>query len=487
MIDFFTEFLILVTKNSLTGTTLRVNDIIDEGFIEKGELQRNDRLAIVKLEDAVSWDSAKILSKLLSWLPISDLDKECSDDETVLINKYFPSVLQNDLFLRNRDQAHELEDKSEIEMLEFIATEGIGAHLLKGCCMDASGNPTKYEIDLMFLSQFEVRYKLVPYGAKLILDGNFKYDSIICNCRIQDGDIVCEETPFELSSPNWRFAYNLFMASLLMYETVYNHALECHFKIAGNVLATLFRYKDTAPDCIKDFLVPFLFRTQEVNDRAYEILVNNGGLVHRIFAFTKNGMNRFYEYLCDEFEYKTPLEMDCANTPLKHDLIAYWRVYEEFVSECVDQMSEELKKNMSWVIDFERYIKRNIKGLIVGRLTSTENMKRLLTAVVFNGSVWHEYIGNVSRYLIDSKITSCKIFRSKPNLVHDTEQNYVQAIFLAAITSVQKMPQIMDDLWRTQKKEEVATIWKNLQMKLRNVTLKTDYLYPEMLECSVSL
>jgi hypothetical protein len=504
MIDLFTELLIYASKSSLDGMRFTVDNINEEGLItesvnDHGILQENEALRLVKVEDDIGWriDWGKTLSKVFSMLPIQDIDKDCHENEEQIINKYFPKVLENELFLKNKNQAHDLEKKSEVEMLEFIATEGIGAHLL----MKNEENEG-YNIDLRFLSQFEVRRGLIPYGAKLILNEDYKLSSIITSCHITEDVVGCgetkmkkkiveEDTEYFVGGDNWRFAYNIFMASLLMHETVFNHAIECHFKIAGHVLASCFRYKDTMPKILYDFIVPFLYRTQEVNDRAYDILVNEGGLVHRIFAFTKKGLNDYYQHVCDNFEYKTPPEMTCADTPLKQDLLQYWDLFDGFVSECFDKMEPELNKNVAWNNDFIKYLYKRSKGLTSLKLTLKENMKRVLTSLVFNSSVWHEYIGNVSRYLIDSNITSCKVFASKPNLVHDTEQNYVQAIFLAAITSVQNMPRINDDLWKTQSDQEMAELWKKFQMDLNSdefiSKLKTDYLHPDILECSVSL
>ena len=498
MIDVFTEILIFATKNSLGGVTYTIDDIVKEGIIpdsrtDIGKLEVNKDLKLIKLEGQVGLiDFPKSINKFLSLLPITDLDKRCKKDEDSIIKKYFPKVLENELFLKNREQAHKLEKLSETEMLKFIATEGIGAHLLKEeITIDKDGvEHINYVIDLLFLSKFEVRSKLIPYGAKLVLDRKFKVLHITTNCVVFNKKIFKRSHDYDLDSLGWRFAYNLFMSSLLMHETVCNHAIECHFKVAGNVLASYYKNKkDMNKDVYNTFLI-FLYRTQEVNDRAYEILVNEGGLVSRIFALSSKGLKEYFQYVCDNWKFTPPYQEDIVDTPLKSDLIEYWKVFQSFSEKLVDRIKSDIYQDPIWLIDFNKEILKYSEGIVDPKENMISNLKRVLTAVIYNATVYHEYIGNVSRYLIYPKITSCKLFKSKPSLVNDTEQNYIQAIFLAAITSVQKMPKIIDDLWKVQT-EKTQDIWKELQEILNSKDfrskLKTEYLLPEFLECSVSL
>jgi hypothetical protein len=493
MIDLFTEIIISVTKNSLNGVTYTVDDILKEGVIKesKAKIEENNKLKIVKLESTVgSCDWNKSLNNMLSCLPITDIDKRCREDERRIIEKYFPKVLDNPTFVQNQRQSYELEKKSEVKMLQFIATRGIGAHLLqRHIIIDPYDTYVEYSIDLLFLSEFKVRKHLIPYGAKLILNESFEVKKIITNCRMDNNKIVKKRLICSPTSLNFRFAYNLFMSSLLMHETVYNHALQCHYKISGNILAAYYRNRDKMPLNIKNFFLPFLYKTQEVNDRAYEILTNEGGLVNRIFGLSTSGLRKYYDFACDSFMYESPLEMSCVNTPLKKDLLHYWSLYSVFCNKLVEQIRNEIIDTV-WLADFISYLRKFTKGLIIPKNDMFTNLKRIMTALMFNASVWHEYVGNISRYLIDPEITSCKIFKSKPNLVYDTEQNYIQAVFLASITSVQNMPKISDDLWKLQT-NSVKDIWKELQATLKSTEFKnkleTKYLDPEILECSVSL
>ena len=492
MIDLFTEIIIFVTKNRLDGVVYTVDDILKENLIQsKAKIEENNKLKIVKLESTVGLvDWNKSLNRMLSCLPITDLDKRCREDERKIIERYFPKVLNNPLFVQNQKQSYDLEKKSEIQMLKFVATHGIGAHLLQQHIIkDVYETYVEYSIDLMFLSQFKVRKQLIPYGAKLILDQNFDVKKVITNCRIDRGKVVKKKLVCVPTSLNFRFAYNLFMASLLIHETVYNHALQCHYKVSGNILAAYHRNKDKMPQNIKNFFLPFLYRTQEVNDRAYEILTNEGGLVSRIFGLSTSGLRKYYDFVCDSFIYESPLEMSCATTPLKKDLLEYWFLYKNFADKLVEKVKDEIK-DTAWLVDFMSYLKKFTHGLIISKHDMFTNLKRIMTALMFNASTWHEYVGNISRYLIDAEITSCKLFKSKPNLVYDTEQNYIQAVFLASITSVQNMPKISDDLWKLQT-DKVKDIWKELQKTLKSKEFKdeleTEYLDPEILECSVSL
>ena len=492
MIDLFTEIIIYVTKNRLDGVSYTVDDILKESMESKeAKIEENDDLKIVKLESTVGgFDFNKTLNRMLSCLPITDLDKRCREDERRIIEKYFPKVLENNLFLQNQKQSYDLEKKSEVEMLKFVATHGIGAHLLqRRVIKDVYESYVEHHIDLLFLSQFKVRKQLIPYGAKLILDENFDVKKIVTNSRIDRGKLVKKRLVCIPTSLNFRFAYNLFMASLLMHETVYNHALQCHYKVSGNILAAYYRNRDKMPKNIKNFFLPFLYKTQEVNDRAYEILTNEGGLVSRIFGLSTSGLRKYYDYVCDSFIYQSPKEMSCATTPLKKDLLEYWFLYKNFTDKLVEKVKDEIT-DTAWLVDFNSYLRKFTHGLILPKNDIFANLKRVMTALMFNASAWHEYVGNVSRYLIDPEITSCKLFKSKPNLVYDTEQNYIQAIFLASITSVQNMPKISDDLWKLQT-DKVKDIWKELQNTLKSKEFKdeleTEYLDPEVLECSVSL
>ena len=136
MIDLFTELLVYLTKNRLGGVTYGINDILEQQLIpyselDKAKIEEINSLKITKVENTFGIDLNKSLNSCLSLLPVTDIDIECSDDESTIINKYFPLVKENKLFQQNKAQSHEMQKMSEIEMLKFISTRGIGTHLLK--------------------------------------------------------------------------------------------------------------------------------------------------------------------------------------------------------------------------------------------------------------------------------------------------------------------------------------------------------------------
>ena len=358
------------------------------------------------------------------------------------------------------------------------------------------------------MKDFKVRSKFVPYGAKLILNSTYDIEGIITNCHIKNGKLIHKQKFFNKSFTNWRFAYNLFMSSLLTHVTINNHALECHFKMAGNILASYFKFRNNMPGNLYNFFLPFLYKTQEVNDRAHEILTNKNGIVSRLFAFTKTGLERFYEYTCDNFEYKNPNEMNCVSTPAKSDLIKYWLTFDHFTNKYVKTIQQDIDKweENSQLTNFINDISLNIKGLVKNDKTPLKQLQYIMTALIFNSSIWHEHIGNVSRYLIRPGIMTPKLYISKSNIFFDTKQNYIQSLFLSSVTSVQSMPRINDNIWKlyqcsaknhnhsqqqTTTEIEICKIWKDFQQILKSndfiESIKIPYLLPDNLECSVSL
>src|SRR6185437_13251734 len=114
-------------------------------------------------------------------------------------------------------------DVHEPGVLTRLATQGIGAHLLRRRS-DGDG----YEIDLLPLASYPVRAPFEPYGARLLLPADLAPEAIARGgATARPGDAT------------WDRFVLAFEASLATWVTVADHSLTAHFAMAGTFVLAL--------------------------------------------------------------------------------------------------------------------------------------------------------------------------------------------------------------------------------------------------------
>lgn len=442
---------------------------------------------LITINDETIHIKRKTLNLLCKFWPIIRYSKRWKTlEEAILkISDMYPK-LSRELIQNSSDFAN----LPLIERLKWLCNYGIGAHMLKEVKnynlelkLDCNTIKNCLKIDLEYLSKFQVKKGYEEYGAVLYVNRK----------TLRPLFISIKNECYKILSENFRYAYNRFMASLLVHVTIVDHAVGAHYiwscGVNNKVLKYILPSEKSKDKILLNFMRIFLFRTSEINTSAVSILTNPRGILSRIFSFTDKGLKDLLKY---SFNIKGNLEKrnisDMSTwfypgTAVYTDSINYTHIVYNFVEKFVDSL------------DIHQNEIKNIKCLL--SLKTTDNilgeLKSFLVKHIFIVSFWHEHVGNMSSYILDPRASHTKIYK-KTSLNYETNnmmnvQDSIESSFLIVNTASIKMPKITENIpeaffYDSKRK----TIWKEFQLNLRNIeNTKCPHLHPTKLETSVSL
>lgn len=402
----------------------------------------------------------------LCYLPITDINdfKIEENDLDILIDKYFSSFKDDEDIKNYKTWSNELSKLSINDRLLFIAFEGCGAYLLKK-------ENNNYVIDLSYMNQFKVRKDFINYGAKLNISEDKSEIKIEINNKF-----------FSFLDKEWQEAYNIFVSSLITHVTIVDHAIYTHFYIAGNISSIMYMIDSEMNGEFCNFLKPFVYKTAYVNNNAIDILTHKRGIVNRIFAFDIEELERYYKYIIvNKLYFVCDIEKILKDTKLYYDAKKYYDVVKEFVLQSIELFEED--KNIDLFLD-------NVKSIIpefnYTNNNKKDNLIKILTDFIFTVSFWHEYIGNMSWYVLNPAFIKPKVFENNIDTIYGNKQTYLQSVFLAVLTSSIKMPRITENFgdYYIGKKQE---IWNQFRENLLKINFQSKYMNVKYFETSVSL
>lgn len=471
------------SNNVFDDNTYTVDDIVDEERITKYHnvpLMNEDNYVYHVNDRSDSNFFSKLFLKALTWLPIQDMDVQWNSEYDAMkgINDYYGNILMKPRINKYLTISQELSKLNHYAFLKFLVLEGMASHLCKH-----NEEIDEYVVDLLYMNNYKVRKGLLPYGASLHLDKNFDVKHIVLPYCVMNGKVVNIKTIYNIHHQDWLLAYNVFTSSLITHVTIKDHAVECHFILAGGMLSAYQdNYKTLNYDLI-DLIKPFIFRTGDVNSSALGILVNKGGIVSRLFSFTQKSLDQYMHECFATYNFTYPLENVYSQLPLYRDCKQILNVIESFVQDVVTIM---FNKNEMSIESFLLDIGKRIPGIIDSNMDARQNLIRVLSAHIFNVSVWHEHIGNMSQYIMHPKLIRVKPYLSHYNATMETEQNTYQNIFLALTTSATSMPKLNCDLSALNAREYIEA-YKKFCDDLNAVRTECNHMNVAELECSVSL
>ena len=141
-----------------------------------------------------------------------------------------------------------------------------------------------YVVELSQYEDCEVRRGLARYGA----DAYFHGETGKLKKIMRQG--VC----YYPGDAGFKAAAFAFRSTLAMHTFVLQHAGIIHLTYA-NMLDCVTREKLLAEHPVRALLGPFIYGSVAINFKAIAILVNEMGLVHRAYAFTKKGLEQAFE------------------------------------------------------------------------------------------------------------------------------------------------------------------------------------------------
>lgn len=440
---------------------------------------------------------------LLKYLPISDNNikwKDLTDfEDNIKIN--FPDsflseiVIEDGVNIANRLGQYII-DGNFTEYYNYLATEGIGAHLLKYNDIDDT-----YDIDLLAMSRYSVRDNFLPYGAKAIFDNQFQILKIQvaytpycdpCTHEIKCCDIYTQMT-INYDSTNteeWQFAHNVFTASLITYVTIKDHLMDTHMLGSDNLLYTYYKYcnKVGRTDDLSQFIEPFIFGTAKINTAATQILFGKNNALNRLFAFDDKGMCEFINDIAMNHQRIRQIDLFEINgttgkTPFTRDMEKYWNIIYVFVTEFVNTLSQDQMINFYTVI--------NSSIFSINYETIATEICDYLTYHLLIVTIWHQFIGTMAPYTFNPYACRINVYADQGSACMPDSTNLMcrkyesfRAMVVTAITSRQRFPKITDipDVHMDRLKGD----WRKFQNMLNQETFEVEILQPDETECSVA-
>jgi hypothetical protein len=408
-----------------------------------------------------------IINKLLgliSKLKVTDIPTFWESNEECYreIETIFKIKLNSSQFDTIYKKSMKLNELSSTNFLTYLALNGLGAHLVKPInnindltdsfytideTMSSSSEDLStihdsdvlvgYEIDLLYMQNFQVRSDFFNYGAKIVFDKNFNVLYIetptsFFNQRYKKNTITRPNSKY------WNFASNIFISSLIAHVTIVNHAVYCHFMNSGNMLYINESSKQVMNPHLYLFLKLFLFKTSVINTNALNLLINKGGVVNRLFAFTPESCLKFMKYHIERFDNHFIIDLILQKQPDYFKKIPLLQDANDFIS-CLRKFVVKFINIVYPEKVYEDYFLQTFKfcipNIIQDTFTNKENLINSLIYHIFNVTFWHEHVGNMGRYVLSPQLIKSKVYLNNPLTALDSKQNSIQNIHLALFTS----------------------------------------------------
>ena len=365
-----------------------------------------------------------------------------------------------------------------------------------------------YVNDMTGLSTFRVRQPFERYGAAAYFDNDLKIIAIYwshADRLIKKGD------------PSWNHAKYVWRSTFFAYITIRDHLIVTHL-IECNAFVSASRQCLPANHPLRKFLKPFTYHTVSVNYQAALSLVNERGLVHRIWAFDYDEFLKVCDYISMNYKFRLlpdwiskSMTPDMNNKsddewdkvyPIYRDLRDFSKIIRKYVEDFFKihynlsvANNDDHLPNDSFIMEFIREI---CKQLGIPGITSLKHFTDVLSQLIAASTGVHEHVGQISDYMTDPRFIGAKLQEGKE--MQDI-QTYTQILVLAVITGL-RMPGILED-WShlIEKNEFYEKNMQNYQVfkeELKNLSEKIDsrnkirnYPFqsfnPKYIECSTSV
>jgi len=454
----------------------------------------NDKIYHVK-DDTVSesaitdfaFNIINMFSICDSQIPWENMDMFAKNTSVIFPDKFLAEITKDNILPISSMLGNLVQNGNFVEYYKYIATKGIGGHLLR-----YNSNDT-YEIDLTEMSKYSVRGSYARYGAKAIYDNKLNVIAIELGYTPKFYDyklVICDTSakiiiPYEglTGSHYWNFAHNVFTSSLVTYVTIADHLMFTHMLGSDNLLYTYYKYSEKVgnTDSLAQFIKPFVYGSSVINTFATKILFGKKNILHRLFAFDYEGLNEFINDLHSNHKRIAKPDLFKINkttglTPFTRDIQKYWDIMSSFVNDFVSQLSEEQVSTFYHTID-------NSIDMINPKV-HYDTVSDFLTYNLVLVTAWHQYVGSMAPYTFNPYACRITVFRDDPFNVMCKKYESYHAMLVTAITSRQTFPKLMDvsGIYVDQFKGD----WIKLLDMLNNQTFECDTLQAKDVECSVS-
>lgn len=424
----------------------------------------------------------RITGAALDRLPLIDDPSpwESSDVAAAFIDANFADTLPTPTV--------EWADTTSDRTIERLAMQGLAAHRLEP--VDDDGDDAAYVVDLSWMVGFAVRPGFVPYGASAYFDT----DGSVLRIYVSHDNRTC--TP---GDDGWDEAKWVWKTSLFAAVTIVDHLGSTHY-VASNLVTTVARETLPPDHPLRRLVKAFTYGAADINRSAALSLSNKGGVAHRSFAFTYEGMGRLLLRGVESPAFE-PFPKRMARTAglderylFREDGLALYDIFSTYVRDYLGLyfVGDEIFHD-DHVQAFWQGLQSRAPGLGLRPLATTGQFEEMLTEFMFSVTGMHSQVGAVAEYLKDPAFMGTKLVAG--DLQNDA-QSTVQILNLVVLTGFEQPP-LIGDYRHVLLDEQASAVFDRYQESLvtlseqieaRNRTLDQPYqaLNPRLLDTSVS-
>jgi len=254
------------------------------------------------------------------------------------------------------------------------------------------------------------------------------------------------------TDPNWDYAKWVWKSSFFALVTIRDHLLISHMTEA-NALTTASRAHLPVDHPLRSFLKPFTFHTVTINKQAATSLINDRGLVARIWAFEHKTFLEIAAHVISTYKFRLLPEfidpsmrakldekkLTDEQFPFAADATDFWNVVHHYVSDYINLFypSDDSINEDKALRDFMEELCK----LLVTKLSNKSRLIDVLAQLICNGTGIHEHVGSVADCLLHPDWIGTKLIAGQ---TIQSVQTYTQNLALCVVTGF-KMPRLIDD------------------------------------------
>lgn len=306
-----------------------------------------------------------------------------------------------------------------------------------------------YVNDMTCLATFRVRKPFEQYGAAAYFNEDFQIIAIYwshASRLVRKGE------------QSWRHVKYVWRSSFFAYVTIRDHLVVAHM-IEGNTFAMASRRCLPSNHPLRQFVKPFTYHNISINYQASISLVNERGLVHRVWAFEYEEFLKICDYISMNYKFRL-LPNFISKTmypdrnhrtddewekiyPIYHDLHVFWKIIQNYVRNFLQinynysDEDDHLPQDKHLI----EFINEICAQLGISGISSLTQFVDVLSQLIVTSTGIHEHVGQVSDYLIDPRFVGTKLREGKE--IQDI-QTYTQILLLTVVTGLQ-MPGLLED------------------------------------------
>jgi len=353
-------------------------------------------------------------------------------------------------------------DVASDRVMGLLAFQGLGTHRLEPLDDDPDG--AAYAVDVSWMSAFQVRSGLEPYGACAY----FAADRTPLRIYTSHDDATHRPGDASWEEAKWRWRCALFAA-----VTIADHLGATHF-LSSNLLVTVTREQLPEDHPLRRLLKPFGYGAVDVNVDAGLMLAPDGGIAHRLFGLTYGGLSRCLLRGYETMRFRPFPEVIAAKRvgplgdayPYATDGLALYDILQTYAGDYLDIYfpGESVVEDAAVRAWWQGFVEL-APTLGLPPLNRASQIVDLVTELMFIVTGVHAQVGAVVPYLLDPAFLTCKI-RTGAQMAD--VQSTVQVLNLAALTQLQQPAMIGDyrHLFLEQHREQAIAAFERYQAAL---------------------